>query len=173
MKNAMKLLALLVLCALPASAEVELQSLRWQLTSKEKTAPGKPLDVTQLSLPAGGALKGRLIAKVRMLNRGAGTEGVLLRYTLSAKIDRLRDDKQAPAWALPFVTDEEKRVPKIGANQYLEADLDPTAFLELYLKRLGREGFRPVELKLQVMVEPRKSGDGAVRLLESSLPVGQ
>jgi hypothetical protein len=173
MTRALRALVVLLLCAPPAAAEVELQSLRWQLSSKEKAPTGKPLDLTQLTLTPGAALKGRLSAKVKLLNRGAAVEGVLLRYTVSAKIDRLREDHQEAAWALPFVTDEEKRVPKVGANQYLETALDPTAFLELYLKRLYREGFWPRELKLQVMVEPRKTDDGQIRILESALPIGQ
>ena len=71
---------------------------------------------------------------------------------------------------LPFML-EEKRVPKAGPNQLLQVSLETAPLFELYLKRIAREGFFPEELKLQVMVEPRRGGPTAIELLESSLKV--
>jgi hypothetical protein len=161
-----------VLWAAPARAEVELQSVRWQLTARDRSQGGKPADITALSIKEGGALGGRLAAKVKLLNRGPAVEGILLRYAVTAKIARVAQPKRPAEWAVPFTIDE-KRVPKVGANQYLEAKLDPTALTELYLRKIYSQGYWPVELKLQVMLEPRKDNTGALQVLESSLPVGQ
>lgn len=161
-----------VLWAAPARAEIELQSVRWQQMSREKGQAAKPLDIKALSVKEGGPLGGRLLAKVKLLNRGAAVEGILLRYAVTAKIARIADPKRPAEWAVPYTIDQ-TRVPKVGANQFLEASLDPTALTELYLRKIYSQGYWPVELKLQVMLEPRKDNTGALQVLESSLPLGQ
>lgn len=166
----MKALWVLILCALPVRAEVELQSVRWQRAAREKGQPVKPAEIDSLPLAPGAALGGRLQAVVKLLNRGAATEGILLRYAVTAKIARGKESDQA-MWAVPFAT-EEKRVPKIGANQFMEAVLDPTAFIDIYLKRLSRAGYWLSEVKIQVMLEPRKDAVGALQILERPLPFG-
>lgn len=160
------------LAAAPARAEVALQSVRWQQRAKDKGQPAKAVDLQALALKPGAGLNGRLLAKVKLLNRGEETEGILLRYAVTAKAARVIEPKRPAVWALPFVIDE-KRVPKIGANQYQEATLDPTALTELYLRKLWREGYWPEELKIQVMLEPRKDNDEPLQIVEASLPIGQ
>lgn len=160
------------LAAAPARAEVQLQSVRWQQLAREKTQSARPLDVTQLALKDGAPLTGRIVAKVKLLNRGPQVEGILLRYAMTAKVARVQDPKHPAVWALAYSLDE-KRVPKIGANQFLETTLDPTALTDLYLRKLYREGYWPTELKLQVMLEPRKDNTEPLQVLESSLPVGE
>lgn len=161
-----------VLGAAPARAEIELQSVQWQQVAREKGQGAKPADITALPIKEGGPLGGRLLAKVKLLNRGAAVEGILLRYAVTAKIARVAEPKRPAEWAVPYTIDQ-TRVPKVGANQYLEARLDPTALTELYLRKIYSQGYWPVELKLQVMLEPRKDNAGALQVLESSLPVGQ
>lgn len=161
---------LLLLAALPAAAEVQLESIAWQTRYGERGA--KAAEVTQLALPPGTALKGRLRAKVKVLNRGEAVEGILLRYSLTAQLAAAASDgAQAPAWAIAFDLDE-KRVPRIGANQHFEVTLDPTQALSLYLKRVAMGGYWPTALKLQVMLEPRK-GSGPLQVIESTLPIGE
>ena len=169
MRRALTLL--LLLAALPAAAEVQLESIVWQTRYGQRAA--KAEDVTRLALPAGTALKGRLRARVKVLNRGEAVEGVLLRYSLTAQLAATgaADAAQAPTWAIAFDLDE-KRVPKIGANQHFEITLDPTQALSLYLKRVAMGGYWPTALKLQVMLEPRK-GAGPLQVIESTLPIGE
>ena len=157
------LTAALALCAGAASAEVEPQAVRWQHISKQKQESAKPMDVAELALP----LEGKLLARVKLLNRGPATEGVLLRYSLTPKISA--DAHTAPVGVVPFVI-EEKRVPKIGANQFLEVTLDLTPAVTLYLKKIARDDFKLREIRLQLMVSPRR-GEKGIKTIESALPI--
>ena len=166
----MKALGLLLLCVFPTGAEVQLQSIQWQHAARGQAQGAKPAEITRLLLAPGDTLQGRLRASVKMLNRGPAMAGILLRYVVSAKLAREGRPEEA-AWALPFLS-EEKRVPKIGANQYFETTIDPTALTELYLKKVNREGYWPLELKIQVMLGPRRDAKGPLQIIDSSLPVG-
>ncbi len=169
MKRVLLSLAALALLAGAAGAEIEPQSVRWQLVSREKRESAKPTDVTQLPALVGDALPGRLFARVKLLNRGPATEGVLLRYALSSKIGPV--DQTLEIQAIPFVVDE-KRVPKIGANQFLEVAIDVTNHVNLQLKRLARDEYALRELRLQLMVAPRR-GDRSAQTIESSISVAK
>jgi hypothetical protein len=167
---------LLALAGTAARAEVELESVRWQLAQREPgqglqgLTPPKPEDVAVLAIDPGGLLSGRLRGTLKLLNRGPAVEAILLRYSVSAKIAPL--DKHEPAvWALPFVLGD-RRVPKVDANQYLEIPLDPTADVEIYLKNVFREGYWPEALKIEVMVQPRRDAKAPLKILESELPLG-
>ncbi len=172
LRAVLALAGLLFLAGTACRAEVELESVRWQLAQREPgqglKAP-KPEDIAALSIDPGGQLSGRLRGTLRLLNRGPAVEAILLRYSVSAKIAPL--DKNQPAtWALPFVLGD-RRVPKIDANQYLEIPLDPTADVEIYLKNVFREGYWPEELKIEVMVQPRRDAKAQLKILESELPL--
>ena len=170
MRTIVAAVAVAALCVGSAAAELDLQSARWQVVGRSKQE-SKAADVAAIPVDAQAKLLGRLHAKIKMLNRGPAVEGVLLRYALTAQIIPAgpSDATLAPTWAVPFVVDE-KRVPKIGANQYIEVDLDPTAALSLCLRRLENGGYAPKAIKLEVMAEPRK-GQPASRRLESIVPV--
>lgn len=159
-----------VLSAAPAAAEVELQKVRWQLISR-KAAGAKPetREIDTLALAPGKTIKGRLVARLSFLNRGPAEQGVLLRYSLRARTAPLGEPGKA-GWAVPFMI-EEKRVPTAAANQFVEVPLDPTVLLNLYLKKLARQLYEPTELKLEVMVEPRRGGKEPLKVIEASLPV--
>jgi hypothetical protein len=160
--------------ALPAAAEIQLEGVRWELRTREQVKANVSSTINTLTIGPGGVLPGRLIASVKFFNRGPKTEGVLLRYSLTAKLDRVKEDGQEPIWAVPFLTDEQKRLPKVAANQKdQETQLDPTALVQLYLNRVHRAGFWPVELKIQVMVEPKKGLFHPLQILEATLPVVQ
>ena len=160
----------LACAALPAAAELELQSVQWQLVQRE---PGKALkpptaeDLAELAVAPGGKLAGRLWAKLKMLNRGPAREALLLRYAVSAKIAPL-DKHEVAIWALPFMLGD-RRLPKVRANAPLEVPLDPTDEVSLYLRNVFREGFWPEEFRIQVMVQPRKDQKAPLKILESSL----
>lgn len=163
---------LLALRAAPARAEIELESVQWQLVKRE---PGKALkppkteDLSVLLVEPGGKLAGRLWARLRLLNRGPAMEAVLLRYAISAKLAPLDKGKDA-VWALPFMLGD-RRIPKVRANDRSEVPLDPSVDVGLYLKNVYREGFWPEELKIEVMVGPRRSAKNGLRILESTLPI--
>lgn len=151
-----------------ARAEIELESSSWQSGRVEKPArPPKYADAAKLEA---FARPPRLRGKAVLKNRGPkAAEGVLLRYTVAA---RLVPDRNAPAeaaWALPFLVDE-RRVPKVGPNQIQEVPLSVSPALENYLKRLTRQKFRANALKLSVMLEPGTGG--GVKIAESLLEVG-
>ena len=152
-----------------ARAEVALQGARWQRADRINDKVSKGIDIVEASILPGAALKGRMLVKVRLLNRGPAKEGILLRYAVTAKIGPLAQPQIEPAWALPYML-EEKRVPKIGANQFYEATLDPTARKFRLLRKIYRMGYWPQELKVQVMLEPRNGNAGALQILEAVLP---
>ncbi len=165
-------LAALLFWALPAAAEVQLHSVRWQMLLRQPGQAAKAVELKELMAKPGAPLGGRLIARLKLLNRGPANEGLLLKYVVSAKIARLDENDAEASWSLPF-TIEQKRVPRIGANEYLETALDPTALTEVYLKKVYREGYWPRELKLQVMLEPRRDVKGPLQILEKTLSVAQ
>ncbi len=173
MANKLLLAALLLpLVSAGARAEIELQGVQWQLVQRE---PGKALkpptaeNLDALIVEAGGKLKGRLWAKLRLINRGPALEAILLRYSVSAKIAPL-DNRETSSWALPFVLGD-RRLPKVGANAPLEVALDPSDDVGLYLKNIFREGYWPDELKIEVMVQPRRDQKTTLKVLESTLTI--
>lgn len=138
------------------------------MARREKGQGPRYEDIAALRLE-GGRLAGRVRARLSLLNRGPrSVEGILLRYGVAAKIAPGGTD--APGvWGVPFMI-EERRVPKVGPNQIQEVSLE-TGMLPIYLGRLSRAGYRPRELRLQVMIEPRRGETSPVRLLESVLPL--
>lgn len=112
-------------------------------------------------------MKGRLLAKLSLLNRGPAVEGILLRYTLASKIAPIGQPQES-VLAPPFLL-ESKRVPKVRANSLYDVVLDPSPGLKLYLKKSHRAGYWPEELRLQVMLEPRRGDKSRVQTLEIPL----
>ena len=138
--------AVLALGAGPAAAAVELQKLGWQMTLAQGAGAGaavktaKPIEALAVD-PAARKLSGRLMGAARLLNRGAAVEGLLLRYSVTAKIEPV-DGSEAAVWTVPFML-ETRRVPKVDANKIFDVPLDATIWTELFLKKLqrGRRGF--------------------------------
>ncbi len=170
MKVLSLVLAALALCAGAAGAQIQAQAVRWQLITRRKQESGKPVDVSELALSS-GALRGRLVARVKLFDDGPDAEGILLRYALDGKIAPAGDAQFQPLQAIPFSIDE-KRVPRMAGKKFLEVPVDVTAAVALQLKRLSMEGFVLRELRLQLMVAPRR-GDRAIQSVETSLPVTQ
>lgn len=159
-------LAVLLLGASPAAAELELQKVQWQFARPGKGGPDRFQNISVAAL-SGAKLGGRLKANVTLLNRGPkAVEGILLRYSAAAKIAAA--DGGEAEWAVPFLL-EEKRVPKVGPNQRKEVPLELTISLNLYLKRVNRVGYRVRELKVQIMLEPRRGETFPPRVIEGDL----
>ncbi|MFA6315802.1 MAG: hypothetical protein WC943_00125 [Elusimicrobiota bacterium] len=161
-----------LLAASVARAEILLEGVHWQ------AAAGVPAalrfqDVAGLRL-AGGVVKSRVRARVRVRNASpVSREGILLRYSVAARLSPASAPAEAgekTAWAVPFIV-EEKRVPRIGAQQTIEASLDPTTILRLYAARVRRAGYRILGLRLQVMVEPHRGEQRDIQTLESVVKV--
>lgn len=153
-----------------ASAEVELQTLGWRIAAPAKPGqPKAPEAIETLRLAGDGRIPGKLAGTVKIVSRGTPVEGVLLRYTVAAKLQP-KDGAKPGAWAVPYLL-EERRVPKIKANAYVDIPLDAAVWTEAYFKKLDREGYRAVELKMQVMIEPRPGHVEGIKVLEAALPV--
>jgi hypothetical protein len=167
-KASLALVLAVALCA-AARAEVQLQSITWQTARWEKGKPQKPQDITVLAAAPGTKFKGRLLAKLKLLNRGPAVQGVLLRYSVTPKIAPI-DKTHEAAWALPIVV-EERRVPKVGANQFMDVPIDPTPYVDLNIKRLARDGYAAAEFKIDIMLVPRKGHKGPLQIVSSTLPV--
>lgn len=162
---------LLLLGVARAHCEIELEKAEWQTSERVKGAPRKTTVIESLALAPGQHLAGRLQSKLSLLNRGPEVGGVLLRYSLTAKIGPL-GSKDAGQWAVPF-TVEEKRVPKVGANQHDAVIIDPTALVNFYLENIYRDGFWPEEIKIQIMLVPRRSDKRPLQTVEAELPFSQ
>jgi hypothetical protein len=150
-----------------------IESVSWQLA---KAARGqKPVyqDITALpTMPP--RIDGKLRLRVVLKSRGPQeADGLLLRYCLTARLVPARQSTVG-VWAVPFLISE-KRVPKIGPNRFLEVTLDPQLSVDMplshYLKRTLDSGFWPDQLKLQVMLSPRRGAVEAVKTHELILPV--
>ena len=114
-------------------------------------------------------LNHRLRARLVIQNRGPKPAGTLLiRYSMTARVRS--DEKNTEGdWSIPFVIDE-RRVPKIGANETIEVPLNVGAALELYSRRLARAGWWLDRIKVQAMLEPHP-GSGALQTVEDFLEV--
>lgn len=159
--------ALLLTVALSASAEPALGGVRWELLPAKRGGAAESITALQGAAPK---LAARLRARLTLKNRGPKrVESLLLRYSLSAKVAP-KDGAREAVWTVPFAI-EEKRVALLKPNQVTEVALGPSAMLGLYFKKLQREGYKPVELKLQVMLEPRLGADWGPEPTEASLVV--
>ncbi|MDE2039096.1 MAG: hypothetical protein KGO96_00615 [Elusimicrobia bacterium] len=166
-------LCLLLFCVMPAAAGVRLEAAHWQLLVGGKGRDARRrADIERLALTPGVPLEGRLLARVGLRNRGPVVEGLLLRYAVEAKVERLVAPGSSPVWALPYLLDE-KRVPLAPANQVFEATVDPTSLTKRYLQALRREGYWPVELRIRFMLKPRLDDQEPLRIVEAALPIGR
>ena len=155
--------------AVSGHAEVQLQKIEWRLAKKTKGRPPRYETLSALKLE-GENVPGRLLAKLTLFNRGPQPEeGILLRYSVAARLAP-KNSSQGGIWAVSFMLDE-RRIPKLGANQVQEVPLE-LPMLGLYLIRIFREGFKPLEIKIQVMLEPRQGQTMPIKTLESILALG-
>ena len=155
--------------AAAASAELALESVHWQQGRVEGGRVAFWKDVkTNTAVPTSAdRMRARLILK----NDGPqNEEGLLLRYSLTARVLPENGGAADGAWAVPFSIDE-KRVPKVGAEKTIEVPLDASAAIDLYLKRVARAGWRLDRLKIQVMLEPHR-GSKALQLVEDVVEFG-
>ena len=148
--------------AVSASAELALESVHWQQGRVEGGRVAFWKDVkTNTSVPTSAD---RMRARLIMKNDGPqNEEGLLLRYSLTARVLPEYGGSPDGAWAVPFSIDE-KRVPKVGAEKTIEVTLDASAAIDLYLKRVARAGWRPDRLKIQVMLEPHRGSKALQRV---------
>jgi hypothetical protein len=114
-------------------------------------------------------LDNRLRARLVLKNSGPREEGLLVRYSMTARVAPSQGAGAEGSWAVPFSVDE-RHVPKIGADKTLEVFLDASPALDLYLRRLGRAGWWPDQIKIQAMLEPR-SGSKTISVVEGVLDV--
>jgi hypothetical protein len=151
------------------SAEVALEGVHWQVGRLERGRVVAWQDVRVLE-DGPPKLDNRLRARVVLKNRSAKDEdGLLLRYSMTARIAPAKNSPGEGTWAIPFVV-EERRVPKVGGNRVVEVPLDAGSLVELYLKRLSREGWWPDRIKIQAMIEPR-TGAATIQTVEDVLEV--
>lgn len=168
------LAALSVLCFLPPlHAEVMIQEVSWQLASP---GPGRKAVYQAIKeLPTQPPrIEGKLRLRVVLKNRGPHeADGLVLRYCLTARLAATGGNSEG-VWAVPFLISE-KRVPKVGPNQHLEVALDPAMSVDMplthYLQRALNSGFWPDQLRLQVMLAPRRGVVETIQTQELVIPV--
>jgi len=151
-----------------ASAEITLEGVYWQVgrVTAGRVASWQDVSVLQDGPPK---LDNRLRARLVLKNDGPLEEGLLLRYSMTARVVPAQDAPPEGSWAVPFHV-EERHVPKIGADKTLEIPLDASPALNDYLNRIGRAGWWPDRIKIQVMLEPR-SGSKTISVVEAVLEV--
>ena len=169
-KNLLLAAALAAAGAGPARAELELESVHWQAGHVESGRVTSWRDVKTLAEAPKPA--DRMRARLVLKNDGPqNEEGLLLRYSLTARVLPGVGGAAAGSWAVPFIVDE-KRVPKVGAEKTIDVPLDSGAALDLYLRRVARAGWRTDGLKIQVMLEPHL-GSRTLQIVEDVLEVGR
>jgi hypothetical protein len=152
-----------------ASAEIALEGVHWQVGRVEGARVTAWQDVKVL-VDGPPKLDNRLRARLVLKNQGVKEEdGLLVRYSLTARVAPAEGAPSDGSWAVAFTVDE-KRVPKIGADKMIEVPLDAGPALELYMRRLARTGWWPDRIKIQAMLEPR-AGNKAIALVEDVLEV--
>ena len=160
----------LCLAGAPASAELVLRAVSWQLPSKPGVRPRGFKAIERWIQPASSKLGLKPRVVVTVANRGPkAAEGAVLRYALEARMTRVSEESQEGTWTVPFYLNE-RRVARVGPNQVKEIPLNDLV-LDVFLKKSFRAGYWPTALKIHVMVEPR-SGEGLdQRLMVQQLPV--
>lgn len=171
MKRVFLVLAFAALSAAGARAELLLEKLSWQRARVEKSRVVAWEDVDRL-IDGPPKFDTRLRARLTLKNRGpVAAEGILLRYSMTGRVAPSANEAPEGVWGIPFMVDE-KRVPKVGPNKTQDVFLTTSPALELNLAKLGRAGWWPDRVKLQVMIEPHP-GAVAVQSLESVLEVAK
>lgn len=170
----MRLVAVLAFAAFTAAgarAELLLEGVSWQRGRVEKARVASWADAGRL-IDAPPRLETRVRARLTLKNRGpVAAEGILLRYSMTARVAPIAGEQLDGVWGIPFMVGE-KRVPKVGPNMTQDVFLTTSPALELYLAKLGRAGWWPDRVKLQVMIEPYHRVS-AVQSLESVIEVAK
>lgn len=163
------ILALAAFTAAGARAELFLDGVSWQRGRVEKARVAAWDDADKL-VDGPPKLETRMRARVTLKNRGPkAAEGILLRYSMTARVAPAAGGRAEGSWAIPFWVDE-KRVPKMGPNKTLDVYLTTSPALELYLAKLARVGWWADRMKIQVMIEPHQDTVD-VKAVESVLEV--
>jgi hypothetical protein len=150
-----------------ASAELALDGVHWQVGRVEHARVAAWQDVRVVA-DGPPKLVNRLRVHLLLRNRGPkAVEGVLLRYSMTARLSPGQGPAAEGTWAIPFSVDE-KRIPLVGAGKTVEVTLDTSPALDLYLRRLARAGWWPDRLKMQVMLEPHP-GSGSIQTGEDTV----
>lgn len=155
--------------AVRASAEPSLEGVHWQEGRVAGARVSGWRDVKEI-VDGPPKLDARLRARLVLRNpEGKPEEGVLIRYSMTARLSPAAGAAAEGTWAIPFVV-EERRVPKVAAGKTIEVPLDTGAALDLYIRRIVRAGWWPDRVKLQVMLEPH-AGGAALQLVEDVLEI--
>lgn len=159
----------LMLVGAPAEAGIVLEGVHWQAGPAETVRAGAWRDVKVLrNNPP--RLESGLRARLVLSNDGpTPEEGLLIRYSMTARVSPIAGAPAAGAWAIPFVVDE-KRVPVVAPDSMIDVVLETGTALRLYVRRLARAGWWPDQVKLQVMLEPRPGEDG-LQAVEGGLDI--
>jgi hypothetical protein len=135
-----------------AAAELALDSVHWQAARVERGRVVAWQEVKVVADPP-PKLANRLRVHLFLKNRGtAAVEGVLVRFSMTARLAPVEGASVEGSWAIPFANGE-KRVPYVGPNKTVEVTLDPGDDLAIYLRRVVRAGWWPDRLKMQVMLD--------------------
>jgi hypothetical protein len=152
-----------------ASAELALESVHWQQGRVEGGRVAFWKDVKTLA--AAPSPVERMRARLILKNDGPQSEeGLLLRYSLTARVLPQDGGSADGSWAVSFIVDE-RRVPKVGAEKTIEVPLDTASAVDLYVRRALRAGWRLDRLKIQVMLEPHR-GSKALQVVEDVVEFG-
>lgn len=170
----MRLLPALVVLILaappPASAELVLRAVGWQLPSPRGAQPRGYRAIARWIQPPAARVAAKPRVVVTVVNRGPkAAEGAVLRYVVSARQFKIGEIGREGVWTVPFYL-AERRVARVGANQVKEVPINDLV-LDVFLKKAFRAGYWPDALRIQVMVEPRTGEGLEQRILEQTLPV--
>lgn len=163
-------LALLTALAVRAFPQVGVNGIDWQV-SRHAGKQRLPFEkVESLQLSAGGTFADRLRALVTLHNFSQSpAEGLILRYALTLRLLKDGEPADKAFWGVPFFV-EEVRVSRIAPAAELQAKVIRFE-LQNQLARLRDSGFRPVAVKLQIMVSPRRGDDPSNIMSESVLDI--
>ncbi len=165
------LLFSVLLGAAPASAEVTIERLNWQLALQMRKQKRIYHDISQWLFPPSPKVKLRPRALVKIANKSGKAEtAVLLRYSITPRLRRIGESEEG-LWMVPFVV-EERRIPNLKGGQAKEIPLylNRVAF-SAYLKRMYRAGYWPDAFRVEVMIEPKPGETFTKRLERSVLPI--
>lgn len=147
---------LLVFAVSSSAAQPGVSGAVWQVSAAagQKRLPYR--DSASLKLSPSGVLAGRPRVRLAISNRSdRPVEGLVLRYDFSISIS---SEGGKSFWAVPFHVSE-TRVSRLAPGSAQEVSIYQVN-LNSHLGRLRGTGFRPLSLRIRVMLEPR-AGDAA------------
>lgn len=158
------------LCTALVHAQVSINDLSWgfRQTSNIRVRPGPFLAVDQWEQMPGPKPPAFPIATATLKNDGPMTEGLVLRFAVSAKVANIKDPSKTGDWGTFWAS--EQHIPILRSAQATRIHIADLRLMTS-LREMYRAGFWPTSLKIEVMIQPKLGDLEPHPISEKTVPV--